>query len=52
MSSINKAIVAVVGAGVAIAAVAGFDVDDETATAVVTLLTAVAVYLVPNKPST
>ena len=48
MPGIQKAIVAVVGAAVAILAVAEVHVDETTATAVVTLLTAVAVYFVPN----
>lgn len=48
MSHIRKAIVAVVGAVVAILATAGYDVDDDTVAAVISLLTAVAVYIVPN----
>lgn len=47
----NKAIVAVVGAVVAVLAAAGIDVDPEVSAAVVSLLTAVAVYLVPNQPA-
>lgn len=49
MPGIQKAITALVGAGVAILAVAEIDVDETTATAVITLLTAVAVYFIPNR---
>jgi len=49
MPGIQKAITAVVGAAVAILAVAEINVDETTATAVVTLLTAAAVYFVPNR---
>jgi len=51
MPGIQKAIVAVVGAAVAILAVAEIDVDETTVTAVVTLLTAAVVYFVPNHPA-
>lgn len=48
MGRINKAIAAIVGAAVATLAVFNIDVDEQTATAVVTLLTALAVYVIPN----
>lgn len=48
MSEFNKAIVATVGAVVAILASFGIAVDPTIAAAVVTLLTALAVYWVPN----
>ena len=48
MNKAKKAIVAVVGAVVAILAVAGTNVDPEISTAIVTALTAVAVYAVRN----
>lgn len=48
MNEYNKAITAVIGAIVAILAAAGIDVDPAISTAVVTLITALAVYLVPN----
>ena len=48
MSHYRKAITAIVGAVVAILAAAGYDADDDTVTAVITLLTAVAVYVIPN----
>jgi len=51
MHGIQKAIIAAVGAAVAILAVAEVHVDETTATAVITLLTAVAVYFTPNRPS-
>jgi hypothetical protein len=45
---VQKAVVAVVGAVVTVLAVAGIDADDEVVAAVSTLLTAVAVYAIPN----
>lgn len=44
----NKAIAATVAAIVAILATAGIDIDPAISTAVVTLLGALAVYLIPN----
>lgn len=49
MRKYRKAATATVGAVVAILAAAGIDVDPEVSAAVVTLLTALAVYLVPNE---
>lgn len=46
----RKFIAAVIGAIVTILATQGFSVDPEIAAAVTTLVTAVAVYLVPNGP--
>jgi hypothetical protein len=48
---VQKAIVAVVGAVVTVLAVAGIEADDGIVAAVSTLLTAVAVYLIPNTPA-
>lgn len=48
MSEYSKAIVAIVGAVVAVLAAAGINVDPAVSTAVVTLLTALAVYWIPN----
>lgn len=50
MQEYNKLFVAVIGAVVAILATAGIDIAPEISTAVVTLLTALAVFLVPNEP--
>ena len=49
MAAYNKAVVAVVGAVVAVLAVAGIDVDESLAAAVVSVVTALLVYVVPNK---
>ena len=49
MKKVRKAIVAVVGAVVAVLAAAGVDVDPEVSAAVVSLATALAVYLIPNE---
>jgi len=46
----RKLIAAVIGAIVTILATQGFSVDAEIVAAVTTLLTALAVYLVPNGP--
>lgn len=48
LARMRKAVMAIVGAGVAVLAVWGLEVPDELSTAVVTLVTAVLVYLVPN----
>lgn len=48
MQSYRKAVVAVVGAVVAILAVQGIDVDPTLSTAVVTLITAFLVERIPN----
>ena len=48
MNRYKKAIVAVVGAVVAILAVAGINVEPEVSTAVITLITSLLVYAVPN----
>ena len=48
MNKYRKAVVAVVGAVVAILATQGIDVDEGTTTAVVTLVTSLLVFLVPN----
>ena len=45
----RKVIAAVIGAIVTLVAIAGFSVDPEIVAAVTTLLTAIAVYFVPNK---
>ena len=45
----RKAIVAVVGAVVAVLAIAGFDIDPEISTAVIALATAALVARVPNE---
>lgn len=49
MKEYRKAVVAVVGAIVAILAVAGIDVDPEVSAAVVSLATALLVYVTPNE---
>ena len=51
MTHYRKFIAAVVGAIVTIAATQGFSVDPEIVAAVTTLLTAVAVLIVPNRTS-
>ena len=48
MNKYRKAVVAVVGAVVAVAAAAGTEIDPEVANAVVGVLTALLVYVVPN----
>lgn len=48
ISEYRKAIAAVVSAAVAVAATFGVDIDPAVSTAVVTLLGALAVYLIPN----
>lgn len=48
MGKYRKAIAAVVTAAVAVLAVFGVDVEPAVSAAAVSLLTAVAVYLVPN----
>lgn len=50
MSEFNKAIAATVAAIVAILATAGINIDPTISTAVVTLLGALAVYWIPNRP--
>jgi hypothetical protein len=45
---IQKAVVAVVGAVVTVLAVAGIDADPEVVAAVSTVITAVAVWAIPN----
>lgn len=49
VSNIRKAIVAVVGAAVAIANAAGVPVAEDLSNSVIALATAVLVYLVPNR---
>lgn len=49
VSPYRKAVVAVVGAVVAVLATQGIDVDPGVSTAVVTLVSALLVYLVPNE---
>lgn len=51
MANHRKLIAAVIGAIVTILATQGVSVDPEIVAAVTTLLTAVAVYLVPNAPN-
>jgi hypothetical protein len=51
MANHRKLIAAVIGAIVTILATQGVSVDSEIVTVVTTLLTALAVYLVPNAPS-
>lgn len=46
----RKFVAAVIGAIVTIAATQGFTVDPEIVAAVTTLVTAAAVYLIPNGP--
>lgn len=46
----NKAIVAVAGAVVAVAAAFGTDIDPVLVNSIVGALTALTVFLVPNKP--
>lgn len=48
MDRYRKALVSVVGAGVAILAAYGIPVEPELSTAIVTLVTALLVYIVPN----
>lgn len=48
MSKYRKAVVAVVGAAVAIAAVFGVNVPEDVAATVVSVVTAILVYAVPN----
>ena len=49
MKQYRKAITAVIGAIVAVLAVANIDVDEETVAAVTTLATALLVYVIPNE---
>ena len=52
MAAYNKAIIAVVGAIVAVLAVAGVNVDPEISAGIIGLLTAALVYFVGNKTGT
>lgn len=51
LAGYRKAVLAVVGAVVAVLATQGIDVDEGTSTAIVTLVTALLVYFVPNEPA-
>ena len=48
MSKYRKAIAAVVGAVVAVAAVFGLNIDPQVSATVISVLTSIAVYVVPN----
>lgn len=49
MSKYRKAIAAVVGAVVAVVAVFGVNIDPQVSATVVSVLTSIAVYVIPNK---